>query len=434
MNQKKIHSITLAIIMIASCFVAAIPALAEDGNFHAVKGAVYINNIAAPAGITVFLVFPTENLSRVTFPWDEGYNYIFNFQGHEGQTGSLLVYNQGEFLVPVDNQTVTIQQNVIKYHIDIHVNGEVPINHPPNTPTTPNPSDSQTNVYINECLSWVGGDPDVGDIVTYNVYFGTTNPPPKVATNITGSSFNPGLMNYSTHYYWKIVAWDNHGATTPGPIWSFTTVPPGTNNPPNQPTNPSPTNGATGVDLSTSLSWSGGDPDAGDTVTYDVYFGTTTSPAKVAHNQSGTTYTPGTLQYITQYYWKIIAWDNHGHIRTSPLWGFTTRTSSGGGGVGTTNTPPVADLSAGEPYHGIVGEDIIFDGSRSHDPDGTIVSWYWTFGDGANSTEKNITHHVYAHAGVFTVKLTVTDNQGAQNTKITTATITVPNLPPTQPI
>jgi hypothetical protein len=31
-------------------------------------------------------------------------------------------------------------------------------------------------------------------------------------------------MSYSTDYYWKIVSWDNHGASTTGPIWDFTTI------------------------------------------------------------------------------------------------------------------------------------------------------------------------------------------------------------------
>jgi PKD repeat protein len=434
MNQKKIHTFMITAMLFTVCLVATLSVRADEGNFHAVKGALYINGEAAPAGIPLFLVFPTENLTRTTFAWDRGYNYAVSFQGHEGQTGSFYVVIAGHFLQPVDNTTVTIQQNVIKYHVDLHVVSEVLPNHPPNTPSSPSPSNGQTLVFINEFLSWTGGDPDVGDVVTYDIYFGTTNPPPKMVTNHSGTSYDPGVMSTSTKYYWKIVAWDNHGASTSGPVWSFTTVPPGMNNPPNMPSSPSPANGATGVAINVLLSWSGGDPD-GDTVTYDVYFGATATPGKVAANQSSSTFNPGTLAFDTLYRWRIVAWDAHGLSRAGPLWSFTTLSSSGGGGGGGTgNTPPIADLSAGEPYHGVVGEDILFDGSKSHDPDGTIVSWYWTFGDGANSTAKNTTHHTYSSAGVYVVKLTVTDNEGAHATKTTTATITALNLPPTKPV
>jgi parallel beta-helix repeat protein len=98
----------------------------------------------------------------------------------------------------------------------------------------------------------------------------------------------------------------------------------GPNNPPNTPSNPSPANHANGVSINADLSWSGGDPDAGDTVTYDVYFGTSSSPPLVSNDQLGITYDPGTLAYSTQYYWKIIAMDNHGPSTAGPLWDFTT--------------------------------------------------------------------------------------------------------------
>ncbi len=84
-----------------------------------------------------------------------------------------------------------------------------------------------------------------------------------------------------------------------------------TNNLPNQPDNPSPAHETTGVPVDADLSWSGGDPDAGDTVTYDVYFGTSVSPPLVSNDQAGTTYDPGILNYNTKYYWKIVATDNH---------------------------------------------------------------------------------------------------------------------------
>jgi hypothetical protein len=195
-------------------------------------------------------------------------------------------------------------------------------NRAPYTPNNPNPTNHQTNVSIIADLSWTGGDPDPGDIVTYDVYFGTTTPPTtKISANHSSASYDPGTMSYNTKYYWKIVAWDNHGASTAGPIWDFTTC---INGPPYIPSNPDPANGTTDVPVNSDLSWTGGDPNSGDIVTYDVYFGITSPPPSVAYSQSATTYDPGTMLSFTTYYWKIVAWDNHGASTEGPIWHFTT--------------------------------------------------------------------------------------------------------------
>src|SRR5438552_1898912 len=69
--------------------------------------------------------------------------------------------------------------------------------------------------------------------------------------------------------------------------------------------------------------------------------------------------------------------------------------------------------------------------STSSDPDGTIASYSWTFGDGATSTLQNPSHS-YAAGGTYTVTLRVTDNQGAQSTPTSqNVTVTPPNQPPT---
>jgi len=96
------------------------------------------------------------------------------------------------------------------------------------------------------------------------------------------------------------------------------------NNPPYKPGNPSPADGAVNIPIDIDLSWSGGDPDAGDTVTYDVYFGTDSNPPMVSNDQLETTYDPGTLDYSTLYYWRIVAKDEHGASNESEVWCFTT--------------------------------------------------------------------------------------------------------------
>jgi PKD repeat protein len=96
------------------------------------------------------------------------------------------------------------------------------------------------------------------------------------------------------------------------------------------------------------------------------------------------------------------------------------------------NHAPTADGTAGEPYNGIVGEELQFNGSRSYDTDGVIISWQWSFGDGKNASGAVVTH-VYTKAGTYTVLLTVTDNDGATDTFHTIAHIRTPNQAPLKP-
>jgi PKD repeat protein len=55
-----------------------------------------------------------------------------------------------------------------------------------------------------------------------------------------------------------------------------------------------------------------------------------------------------------------------------------------------------------------------FDGSGSSDPDGTVTSYAWDFGDGQTATTTTPqTSHAYATASTYTATLVVTDNLGA---------------------
>ena len=86
---------------------------------------------------------------------------------------------------------------------------------------------------------------------------------------------------------------------------------------------------------------------------------------------------------------------------------------AGGGG----NTPPTANANG--PYTGTAGAPVSFSSAGSNDPDGSISSYAWDFGDGGSSSAANPSHS-YAAAGSYSVSLTVADNNGASDSDSTT--------------
>jgi peptide/nickel transport system substrate-binding protein len=152
-------------------------------------------------------------------------------------------------------------------------------------------------------------------------------------------------------------------------------------------------------------------------------------------NRTSTSYQDTGLTNGQSYSYKVSAVDTSGNEgNQSDSASGTPTASSGGGGSsgGSENEKPMADASAGEPYQGFVNSEIIFDGSKSNDPDGNITKWFWVFGDDTNGTGKTISH-IYTKAGMYTVTLIVTDNEGATKTDTTTCVIKQPNRPPTIP-
>ncbi len=83
------------------------------------------------------------------------------------------------------------------------------------------------------------------------------------------------------------------------------------------------------------------------------------------------------------------------------------------------NLPPVADFT-----YTINGLTVTFT-DQSYDPDGTVVSWLWDFGDGSTSTLQNPVH-TYIGYGTYSVTLTVTDNEGATGTVTKIITLSGP--------
>ncbi len=92
------------------------------------------------------------------------------------------------------------------------------------------------------------------------------------------------------------------------------------------------------------------------------------------------------------------------------------------------NQAPLAN--AGTDITITLGSQISFTAAGSSDPDGSITSYQWTFGDGFTASGFSVTH-AYSILGLYTATLTVTDNLGATATD--SALIRIMALPDTTP-
>src|SRR2546426_656825 len=88
--------------------------------------------------------------------------------------------------------------------------------------------------------------------------------------------------------------------------------------------------------------------------------------------------------------------------------------------------PPVADFTV-NPLRVNPGVSVTFDASTSTDPDGSIASYAWSFGDGSSGAGVQASH-VFAAKGTFGVRLTVVDSDGLSNE--TTRTLAIPDRAP----
>jgi len=254
-------------------------------------------------------------------------------------------------------------------------------------------TESAETVYVNETITFNAADsydPD-GYIVNYSWDFGDGN----TATGVTVSHAYADNGSYSV----TLTVTDNDGATDSAHATKTVM---------NRPPVASFTETAEIVDTDETISFDASDssdPD-GSIVDYSWDFGDGTQGTGVsvqhAYSQDGT------------YTVTLTVTDDDGATDTTSA----TKT--------VLNRIPIASFTESAETVSS-SESIHFDGSESHDPDGTIVSYSWDFGDGNTATGVEV-DHAYEDDGVYTVTLTVIDDDDA--TGSATATKNVLNRPP----
>jgi len=178
----------------------------------------------------------------------------------------------------------------------------------PARPQTPYPGNGSANLSTSVTLNWSA----CTNATSYDVYLGTS---PTLAFNrsTTNTSYSVSL-NYSTRYYWQVVANSSCGNTNASDIWSFATL---CTIAPSKPQTPSPVNGSVNISTSVTLNWSV----CANATSYDVYLNTSSTPT-YRGNTSNSSYQVS-LNYSTQYYWKVVA-NNSCGTNSSDVWNFTT--------------------------------------------------------------------------------------------------------------
>jgi len=301
-------------------------------------------------------------------------------------------------------------------------------NVPPNAPLANKPLNNTEGHPIDTNITWMCSDPD-GDDVTFDIYFGEHVPvdpwiAPIEQNNWTQKTYDPsplGTLDFDTEYEWKIVAWDEYGERSEGDWWKFKTE---GNVPPNSAKDERPPDGASNVPVNAILYWNGSDPNSGDTLKYDVYFGLYDPPTQQKWNQTNTDYDPyeeDDMQLFETYYWKIVTWDKSGEHKSSPVWSFTTG-----------ENPPPTNPDIDGPSEGKEGVTYNFS-FVSDDENNDLIMYEVDWDDDSGIEKTDLYPHnepvVLDHSwdkGTYTIRARAIDQYGTPSEDWTTHVIKIP--------
>ncbi|WP_303318324.1 FISUMP domain-containing protein [Flavivirga abyssicola] len=198
-------------------------------------------------------------------------------------------------------------------------------------PDSPVLSSPQVDSFVRDVLNfeWEPVPAGEGEVISYNVFLGKTNPPTEIIATIedgsTSFNFDAATLEIGEDYYWKVDATDLINSSS-SDIRSFKKLRTGA---PDEPMLVAPVN-KSGVMSGIVLDWDDVTDPEGDPVSYDVYLDKSNTPTTLVATVTTSEFTTSSLDINSGYYWYVVAKDPSGNFTESDIFGFSAIGASPG--------------------------------------------------------------------------------------------------------
>lgn len=189
----------------------------------------------------------------------------------------------------------------------------------PAAPTLSSPTNAATNVSTSPTLSWAASSGATS--YTYQVSTSSSFTSYVYNASTTATSIALSGLSAGTTYYWRVSATNSAGTSDYSTVYGFTTA---SGSAPSAPTLTSPSNAATNVSRTPTLSWAA----VSGATSYGYQVSTSSSFSTIARSGTVTTNSvtiSSSLSKKTTYYWRVLASNSYGSSSYSSSRYFTTK-------------------------------------------------------------------------------------------------------------
>jgi len=156
-----------------------------------------------------------ETCAQLEVRWDWETDGIWDTQYSSVKTLEHQFHDEGSYTVTLEVKDSEGLTSTISKTISVALTNQAP-----GIPLLLFPEDNSIdNVLVIE-LSWTCIDPE-GDPLSFDICFGTEPDPPLLESRWNDFAYENITTSGETTYFWKVVAMDNSGNITEGPVWSY---------------------------------------------------------------------------------------------------------------------------------------------------------------------------------------------------------------------